>query len=167
MVVGMIAVLGSVMTGSAWAGSPPANAGTVTRALAPDTAFYVNPDSEAAHQAVADVIAHDFVGALNMAKLATWPEATWITKGTPSQVEGQASALMRDAARQYAVPVLVPYYIPLRLLPVLGRRRPVRCRLPDVDRGSGEGTRRQQGGGHPGTGRVGATAFRLWPGPDR
>jgi endoglucanase len=114
IVAGMAAVLGCAMTGSAWAGSPSANAGAVSHTLAPDTTFYVNPDSEAAHQAVADVIGHDFVGALNMAKLATWPEATWITKGTPSQVESQARALVRDAARQHSVPVLVPYYIPLR-----------------------------------------------------
>src|SRR5262249_54046301 len=110
----LVVVLGSVMTNSAWAGSAPKVADPVTHALSPDTTFYVDPDSEAAHQAITDVIGHDFVDALNMAKLASWPEATWITKGTPSQVEGQVHALVRDAGGRHAVPVVVPYYIPLR-----------------------------------------------------
>jgi endoglucanase len=111
-VAGLVAALGIASTSSAWAGS--AGASIPSRALSPDTTFYVNRDSEAARQALTDVIHRDFVGAVNMAKLASWSEATWFTKGTPSQVESQASALVRDAARQRAVPVLVAYYIPLR-----------------------------------------------------
>lgn len=96
-------------TGSAWASAPPAG-----RALAPDTRFYVDPGSEAAHQALTDLVNRDFVDAAAMAKLATWPEATWFTKGTPSQVNGQVRDLVRRAAVQRAVPVLVAYDIPLR-----------------------------------------------------
>ncbi len=29
-----------------------------------------------------------------MAALASWPEAAWFTKGTPSQVKGQVKALV-------------------------------------------------------------------------
>ncbi len=49
-----------------------------------------------------------------MAALASWPEATWFTKGTPTQVKGQVAQLVRRAALQRAVPVLVAYDIPLR-----------------------------------------------------
>lgn len=85
-----------------------------SRTLAANTKFYVDPGSEAAHQAVTDLLHHDFAAAITMAKLASWPEAVWFTKGTPGQVRGQVSTLVRRAAAQRAVPVLVAYNIPLR-----------------------------------------------------
>jgi endoglucanase len=96
-------------TGTAWASTPPSG-----RTLAANTRFYVDPGSEAAHQALTDLVNRDFVDAAAMAKLASWPEATWFTKGTPSQVNGQVRDLVRRAAAQRAVPVLVAYDIPLR-----------------------------------------------------
>ncbi len=96
-------------TGTAWAGTP-----STGRTLSPGTRFYVNPDSEAAHQAVTDLLHRDFAGAAAMAKLATWPEATWFTQGTPAQVKDQVRTLVHRAAAQRAVPVLVAYDIPLR-----------------------------------------------------
>ena len=89
-------------------------ASSSSRTLAANTKFYVDPGSEAAHQAVTDLLHHDFAAAITMAKLASWPEAVWFTKGTPGQVRAQVSTLVRRAAAQRAVPVLVAYNIPLR-----------------------------------------------------
>ena len=82
--------------------------------LAPDTRFYVDPDSDAAHQTLADLRHGDFDGAKAMAKLASWPEAAWFTDGTPEQVESKVRTLVRRAERTGTVPVLVAYNIPLR-----------------------------------------------------
>ncbi|MFC8722344.1 glycoside hydrolase family 6 protein [Kitasatospora sp. NPDC057198] len=82
--------------------------------LAPDTVFYVDPDSDAARQALTDLKQHDLAGARDMAKLASWPEAAWFTGGTPAEVEAQVRDLVRRAGRARAVPVLVAYDIPLR-----------------------------------------------------
>jgi endoglucanase len=66
---------------------------------------YVDPGSEAAHQALTDLLNRDLGDAAAMAKLASWPEATWFTKGTPSRVNNQVRDLVRRAATQHAVPV--------------------------------------------------------------
>ncbi len=42
------------------------------------------------------------------------PQAVWLTLGTPREVKKQTKKIMRDAAAQRAVPVLVPYNIPFR-----------------------------------------------------
>ena len=99
---------GTASAGAAWASAP------VSRTLSADTRFYVDPGSEAAHQALTDLVNRDYVDAVQMAKLATWPEAAWFTKGTPSEVNGQVRDLVHRAAAQRAVPVLVAYDIPLR-----------------------------------------------------
>lgn len=82
--------------------------------LPPDTRFYVEPNSDAANQALTDVKTGHLRDALTMAKLASWPEATWFTSGTPAQVSQQVSTLIHRAAWQHAVPTLVAYDIPLR-----------------------------------------------------
>lgn len=99
-------LLGAVTPASA------AEAGSHT--LPANTRFYVDPDSDAAHQAVTDLIHRDFEGAKSMAKLASWPEAAWFTDGTPEQVESRVRDLVRRAERTRTVPVLVAYDIPLR-----------------------------------------------------
>jgi endoglucanase len=107
-----VTVAAAVLTGlSAQASASPPTRG---RALAPDTRFYVDPNSEAAHQAIVDLRAHHVADAVAMAKLATWPEAAWFTKGTPAEIHQQVADLVRRAGRQHAVPVLVAYDIPLR-----------------------------------------------------
>ncbi|KQV14265.1 MULTISPECIES: glycoside hydrolase family 6 protein [unclassified Kitasatospora] len=78
------------------------------------TRFYVDPESDAAEQAVRYLRGHDFAGAAAMAKLASWPEADWFTDGTPAEVETRARTLARRAARTGTVPVLVAYNVPLR-----------------------------------------------------
>ncbi|MGH3417417.1 MAG: glycoside hydrolase family 6 protein, partial [Actinocrinis sp.] len=101
-------------------GAAPAAAGQVAGAhavghtLPSDARFYVAPGSDAAKQALTDVKAGHLHDALTMAKLASWPEATWFTSGTPAQVSQQVSTLMRGAAIERAVPTLVAYDIPLR-----------------------------------------------------
>ena len=112
LVVGMCTTTGWATA----AASPAAPSGSASsgRELAPNTRFYVDPGSEAAHQAVTDFLHHDPRGALAMAALASWPEAAWFTKGTPAQVKAQVTQLVRRAALQRAVPVLVAYDIPLR-----------------------------------------------------
>ncbi|HEY2794763.1 MAG TPA: glycoside hydrolase family 6 protein [Micromonosporaceae bacterium] len=92
----------------------PASASVTGRALAPNTRFYVDPNSEAANQAVTDLLHHQLANAAAMALLASWPEAQWFTSGTPAQVNTQVKTLVRKAALQRAVPVLVAYDIPLR-----------------------------------------------------
>jgi endoglucanase len=103
------ACVGAAMTATAGAGPP-----STGRTLAANTRFYVDPGSEAAHQAVTDLLHRDLSGAAAMAKLATWPEAAWFTGGTPADVNEQVRTLVRHAAAQHAVPVLVAYDIPLR-----------------------------------------------------
>ncbi|MEU9180049.1 glycoside hydrolase family 6 protein [Streptomyces sp. NPDC048550] len=103
-------LLGAVTPASAAeAGSAPAS-----HTLPANTRFYVDPDSDAAHQAVTDLIHRDFEGAKSMAKLASWPEAAWFTDGTPEQIESRVRDLVRRAERTRTVPVLVAYDIPLR-----------------------------------------------------
>ncbi|MFF4836390.1 glycoside hydrolase family 6 protein [Streptomyces sp. NPDC001315] len=92
--------------------APPSAAADHT--LPSDTRFYVDPGSDAARQAVTDLKSHDVAGAAAMAKLASWPEATWFTDGTPSEVKSRVEKLMRDARRTGTVPTLVAYNIPLR-----------------------------------------------------
>jgi endoglucanase len=106
------------ITGGGVAAAAPAatttSSPTIGRQLAANTRFYVDPGGEAAHQAVTDLLHRDLTGALAMAALASWPEAAWFTKGTPTQVKAQVAQLVRRAALQRAVPVLVAYDIPLR-----------------------------------------------------
>jgi len=108
LTVGVGVAISVVGTGWAGASTQP------SRTLTADTRFYVDPHSEAAKQAVTDLQNRDFADAAAMAKLASWPEATWFTKGTPSQVNSQVRDLAHRAATEHAVPVLVAYDIPLR-----------------------------------------------------
>ena len=114
----VLAVGMCTITGGGVAAATPAatttSSPTIGRQLAANTRFYVDPGSEAAHQAVTDLLHRDLTGALAMAALASWPEAAWFTKGTPAQVKAQVAQLVRRAALQRAVPVLVAYDIPLR-----------------------------------------------------
>ena len=98
--------------GASTAGSAATPA--VDHTLPSNARFHVTPNSEASAQAVTDLKDGDLAGAVTMAKLATWPEATWFTDGTPAQVSQRVTAVMRAAQRQHAVPVLVAYDIPLR-----------------------------------------------------
>jgi endoglucanase len=112
----LVLALGGLVTpaSATSAGATPASATSASRTLPANTRFYVDPASEAARQAVTDLARHDVAGAAAMARLASWPEAAWFTKGTPTEVNRQVRTLVRRAAIERAVPVLVAYDIPLR-----------------------------------------------------
>ncbi|MET8545884.1 glycoside hydrolase family 6 protein, partial [Kitasatospora sp. NPDC004799] len=108
------AALAALMT--VLAAPAPAQAGQqdTGHTLPAGTRFFVDPDTDAAKQALRYLKDHDVAGATAMAKLAGWPQATWFTDGTPAEVEAKARALVRRAARTGTVPVLVAYNVPLR-----------------------------------------------------
>ncbi|MGW1469391.1 glycoside hydrolase family 6 protein [Streptomyces sp. NPDC002308] len=83
---------------------------TVTSA----TRFYVDPNSKAARQAVDDLKGGKFEDALQMAELASYPQAAWFTGGTPAETRTDVTKLVRAAAVTHRVPVLVAYNIPGR-----------------------------------------------------
>ena len=115
LTVALLTGLGLAVTSPATAGAAsPAGSASSARTLAPGTRFYVNPDSFAAKQARTDLFRHDLADATAMAKLASWPGATWFGDDTPAQVNHQVKDLVRKAAAQRSVPVLVAYDIPLR-----------------------------------------------------
>ncbi|MER5728292.1 glycoside hydrolase family 6 protein [Streptomyces sp. NPDC002138] len=107
--VSALALVLAAAPAPAEAGTPPAS-----HTLPANSRFSVDPGSDAAHQAVTDLLHHDFEGAKSMAQLASWPEAAWFTDGTPDQVETRVRDLVRRAERSRTVPVLVAYNIPLR-----------------------------------------------------
>ncbi|MCZ4097400.1 glycoside hydrolase family 6 protein [Streptomyces sp. H39-C1] len=98
--------------------STPASGATTTTAdhsVPAATRFYTDLDSKAAHQAVADLRAHDYAGALSMAKLASWPVAQWFNgTSTPQQTTADMAKLQAKAALQGQVPVAVAYNVPGR-----------------------------------------------------
>lgn len=109
------AILASVALGLTPAGAAPAPAAATADPLPPGTSFYVDLTSKAAGQAVADARAGRLGDALRMAKLASWPVATWFTGGTtPEQTRADVAALQRRAALRGQVPVLVAYNVPAR-----------------------------------------------------
>ncbi|WP_327267461.1 glycoside hydrolase family 6 protein [Streptomyces sp. NBC_01218] len=90
--------------------TPAPATGTVT----PATKFYVDPSSKAARQALDDLKAGHLEDGLNMAKLASYPQAAWFTEGTPTEARTGVRKLVRAAATTRRVPVLVAYNIPGR-----------------------------------------------------
>ncbi|MGC0334719.1 endoglucanase [Streptomyces sp. SAI-170] len=82
--------------------------------ITPATKFYVDPHSKAAKQALADFANGDIENAVNMSKLASWPQAEWFTEGTPDEVRSKVSRLVRRARAVGRTPVLVAYNVPGR-----------------------------------------------------
>jgi endoglucanase len=114
-------VLGTVLAtgalGLAPAAAAPASAPTTAppRTLAPSTSFYVDLQSKAAAQAVADARAGRTADAVRMAELASWPVATWFTGGTtPAQTRSAVGTLAAKAALRRQVPVVTAYNVPGR-----------------------------------------------------
>ena len=93
---------------------PASHPPQIDHSLPGGTRFYVDPGSEAAVQAVTDLRHHNVPDALAMSKLASYPEASWFTKGTPDQVRAAVAKVERGAAQQDAVATLVAYNIPGR-----------------------------------------------------
>jgi endoglucanase len=72
--------------------------------------LYVNPDSTVVRAAK---------GLTGQAEqdarlIAQFPSATWLTNGTPEEVQAQARKLVSDAAKTGTIPVLVAYNVPAR-----------------------------------------------------
>ncbi|WP_314614146.1 glycoside hydrolase family 6 protein [Streptomyces stackebrandtii] len=91
-----------------------AQAAPAADALTPATRFYVDPQSKAAKQALADLGTGDLTNAVNMARLASWPQAEWFTEGTPDEVRAKVRTLVRKARTVNRTPVLVAYNVPGR-----------------------------------------------------
>ncbi|GGR74249.1 MULTISPECIES: glycoside hydrolase family 6 protein [Streptomyces] len=92
----------------------PAEAAPARGGLTPATRFYADPHGKAAEQALVDLRNGDLRNAANMARLASWPQATWFTEGTPEEVRGKVGTLVRRAGAAHRTPVLVAYNVPGR-----------------------------------------------------
>jgi endoglucanase len=106
-VAGIGAVTGSASPGGALAAAddPP---------LPPDTHFFVPaPGSDALGQ-VADLARARDPDAHRLALEETTPQAVWLTKGTPTEVEATVRRTVAIAAGKHTVPVLVLYDVPAR-----------------------------------------------------
>ncbi|WP_022676573.1 MULTISPECIES: glycoside hydrolase family 6 protein [unclassified Novosphingobium] len=84
--------------------------GGSTMAHGSNQPLYVNPDSTVVRAAK---------GLTGQAEqdarlIARFPTGTWLTSGTPEQVQAEAHKLVGDAAAKGAIPVLVAYNIPFR-----------------------------------------------------
>ncbi|MGW0133590.1 glycoside hydrolase family 6 protein [Streptomyces sp. NPDC003299] len=96
-------------------GTTQAQATTPTQnVVTPAAKFYVDPHSKAAQQALADARNGDIENAVNMAKLASWPQAEWFTEGTPDEVRAKVGKLVHRARAVGRTPVLIAYNIPGR-----------------------------------------------------
>ena len=114
-VVGIAAVVSAMVAGSASATSGASGPrARVDRSLPASTRLYVEPRSKAAAQARGDLAAGDRADAVLMAKLASWPVATWFTGGTAEEVRSGVAALEHKAALRGQVPVVALYDIPGR-----------------------------------------------------
>ncbi|MFD6529749.1 glycoside hydrolase family 6 protein [Streptomyces sp. NPDC060184] len=109
VVTAALTACGAFAATAAQAAPAPAR-DTVTSA----TKFYVDPNSKAARQAVDDLRGGKIEDGLNMAKLASYPQAAWFTGGTPTETRTAVRTLVRAAALTRRVPVLVAYNIPGR-----------------------------------------------------
>lgn len=77
---------------------------------AKDQAFWTNPASTTL-EAAARLSGQARTDA---ERLGSVPSATWLTDGTPSEVESEARGIVTAAARAGQVPVIAAYYLPYR-----------------------------------------------------
>ncbi|MER6679871.1 glycoside hydrolase family 6 protein [Streptomyces olivaceoviridis] len=108
------AVVVAALTAGAALTATQAQATPTRDVLTPATKFYVDPHSKAAKQALVDFGNGDVGNAVNMAKLASWPQAEWFTEGTPDEVRGKVGELVHRARAVGRTPVLVAYNVPGR-----------------------------------------------------
>ncbi|RRQ76679.1 glycoside hydrolase [Streptomyces griseofuscus] len=98
-------------------GHPPTapSSSATDHTLAPGTKFYIEGDSKAFQQALADRRAGDQANAKLMDAMASYPVAQWFTGGsTPEQTTSAMSLLQSKAAPQNRVPIAVAYNVPGR-----------------------------------------------------
>ena len=89
---------------------PAAAAKPAPLAWGPGAPLFVDPASTTVQAAAG--LSGDAKDDANL--LAQFPTATWLTKGTPQQVQAAARAVVTAAQSQGAVPVLVAYFLPNR-----------------------------------------------------
>jgi len=78
--------------------------------LNPSQRLYVNWHSNVITQA-ASLTGNDRANALT---IGSFPTATWLTFGTPAEVQALAAALVAESSAENKLPVIVAYYIPFR-----------------------------------------------------
>jgi endoglucanase len=90
--------------------------GTETaRCVRQDTRFFVPAPNQGALQQIQQLFAgRHAADALLIGRMITTPQAVWFTSGTPQSVKQDVAKVVREAAFQRAVPVLVAYNIPFR-----------------------------------------------------
>ncbi|GIF70333.1 glucanase [Asanoa ishikariensis] len=82
------------------------------RAVAADSAFYVDPDTNAAQWVAAN--SSDSRAAVIRSRIAEVPQARWFTTTNTSTVRAQVSAYVGAAAAAGKIPIMVVYDIPNR-----------------------------------------------------
>ena len=86
-----------------------------SRALAPDTRFFVPPPNPGAVQQVAALVRERrLADALRITAMEATSHAVWLVGGTPAEVRAVVRTAMAGARRQRSVPVIVAYNIPGR-----------------------------------------------------
>jgi endoglucanase len=109
----VLAVLALLLAAAATAGAAPVPTGG--RTLAPDTRFYTpDPNPGAPKQVVQLLKAHDVKDAALITAMELVPSATWLTQGTPADVQSQVAGVVKKSTGHHTVPVLVAYNIPGR-----------------------------------------------------
>ncbi|MGI5216195.1 glycoside hydrolase family 6 protein, partial [Plantactinospora sp. CA-290183] len=81
-------------------------------ARAADSAFYVDPDTNAARWVAANP--NDSRAAVIRDRIANVPQGRWFTQNNPSTVRGEVDAFVGAAATAGKIPILVVYNIPNR-----------------------------------------------------
>jgi endoglucanase len=85
------------------------------RAATQDTRFFIPVPNAGSLQQIEQLLAgRDAADALLIGRMITTPQAVWFTNGTPQSVNQNVTKVVREAALQRAVPVLVAYNIPFR-----------------------------------------------------
>ncbi len=133
-VVVAVMVLGAatLAAGTAAAGVPPASILTTTttsavghpghpgstaggHALNPGTRLFTPPPDRDAVRQIPDLAKHHkFADARLLGAMVTTPQAVWLTKGSPAQVQQSVRHTVRLAALTRTVPVFVAYNLPFR-----------------------------------------------------
>ncbi|HET9653870.1 MAG TPA: glycoside hydrolase family 6 protein [Kineosporiaceae bacterium] len=105
-------------SGSGATAGTTSTTGTTSTAGAARTAgvkYYTPPaDPGAIAQIAALRRAHRNADAAAISAMVKTPQASWLTGGTPAQVRDQARKIVREAAEEHQVPVLVAYNLPFR-----------------------------------------------------
>jgi len=85
---------------------------TPSAAEAAESAFYVDPDTQAARWVAANP--NDPRAAVIRDRIATVPQARWFTRHNPDTVRGEVDAFVGAAAGVGKIPIMVVYNIPNR-----------------------------------------------------